>query len=64
MDPDRLGPDEVPPQRIWHHDELLAEWFQSVKQRRQDQAKGVEAVPDATEDEHTLHNDLTKGLRD
>ncbi len=52
----------MPPERIWHHQEQLEEWFAAVKQRREDRAKGLETIPDA-DDEHTLHNALTEGLR-
>lgn len=27
--------DEVPPEEIWHHSERLKEWFEAVKQRRE-----------------------------
>lgn len=57
--------DEVPPDTIWHHQERLEEWFASVEQRRKDRARGVETVPDASDDdENTVVNELARGLRD
>ncbi len=62
-----LPTEDVPPQHIWHHQDRLEEWFAAVRQRRKDAIKGVEAVPQADEDEpgtEYLTNELTKGLRD
>ncbi len=59
------GPDELPPPHIWHHAERLEEFFAAVKQRREDQMRGLESVPQATEDdEGSVTNELAKGLRD
>lgn len=38
--------EEVPPVEIWHHEERLKEFFESVKQDREDRMNGVERVPD------------------
>ncbi len=60
-----LPEDDIPPAHIWHHQELLEEWFAAVKQRREDRIKGVETVPDADDDDDgVLVNQLAKGLRD
>ncbi len=59
-----LPKDEVPPEHIWHHDERLDEWWAAVEQQRKDKFRGVESVPDATDDEDTVTNELAVGLRD
>jgi hypothetical protein len=56
--------DDVPPEHIWHHDERLTEWYAAVEQRRKDKYRGLETVPDATDDENTVVNELAAGLRD
>ena len=48
-----LPEDDVPPEEIWHSDERLKEWFDSVKQRREDKMRGFDPVPDADEEEMT-----------
>lgn len=30
-----LPQDEIPPEEIWHHSERTNEWFEAVKQRRE-----------------------------
>ncbi len=59
-----LPREDVPPEHIWHHEERLEEWFASVEQRRKDRYKGLETVPDATDDETSVVNELAAGLRD
>jgi hypothetical protein len=57
--------EDIPPPHLWHHRDRLDEWFAAVRQRRDDRIKGVESVPDATEDdENTIVNELAVGLRD
>ncbi len=56
--------DEVPPEHSGHHAGRLEEWFAAVKQRRKDAAAGLEPIPEADDDENTVTNELTKGLRD
>jgi len=41
-----LRPDEVPPERIWHHSERLKEWFAAVKQRQETGQKPIDSEPD------------------
>lgn len=45
-----LPEDEVPPEKIWHHDERMTEWFQAVKERREARSKGQEPIPDVEAD--------------
>lgn len=58
-----LPREDVPPERIWHHEERLGEWFEAVKQNRTARMRGGEAVPDA-DDGDSVGNELAKGLRD
>lgn len=52
-------PDEVPSEDIWHHPQRLEEWFEAVKQRRNDGLQPIEAE----ESEDMTENELAKGLR-
>lgn len=52
--------DEVPDEKIWHHPEKLEEWFDAVKQRRENGMQAIESDPDEWGDQ----NELTKGLRE
>lgn len=52
---DELGPDEVPPERIWHHPPRLEEWFAAVKQRRETGHKPIESEP---EDAPMMQNEV------
>lgn len=45
-----LPEDDVPPEEIWHHDDRLKEWFDAVKQRREDKMRGYDPVPDSDEE--------------
>jgi hypothetical protein len=49
--------EDIPPEEIWHHSERLEEWFESVKQRREDggSGRGHEVIEDAP----MTQNDLT-----
>lgn len=58
-----LPRDDIPPEHLWHHAERMEEWWAAVEQRRKDRFSGVESVPDATDDEHTVVNELAAGLR-
>lgn len=52
---------EVPPRNIWHHGGRLEEWFEAVKQNRENRT----GSPEADEPEQGMtQNELTKGLRD
>lgn len=42
-----LPEDEVPPENLWHSETRLKDWFDSIKQRREDRMKGVEEIPEA-----------------
>lgn len=49
----------MPDERIWHHPARLEEWFAAIKQRRE---SGMEAVPQADEDNDMTGNELTREL--
>lgn len=55
------GPDEVPDENIWHHPQRLEEWFEAVKQRRENGLQPIEAGDDTDDLDQ---NELTRGLRD
>ena len=42
-----LPEEDVPPDYLWHSEERLKDWFDSVKQRREDRGKGIEEIPEA-----------------
>jgi hypothetical protein len=58
-----LAEEEVPPQRIWHHEERLSEWFESVAQKRKDRVAGVDYT-DVGDDADMTENEAAQGLRD
>lgn len=58
-----LPEEEVPPQRIWHHEERLSEWFEAVTQKRKDRASGM-SFEDIDEGAGMTENEAAAGLRD
>ena len=42
-----LPDDEVPDENIWHHSQRLEEWFEAIKQRRENGLQPVDEVEDA-----------------
>ena len=42
--------EDIPPEEIWHSEDRMKEWFESVRQRRDDKMRGYETVPEADED--------------
>lgn len=61
-----LSEEEVPPEEIWHHNERLEEWFESVKQARSDRMRGDSAfdVPEADESPGMASNEEAAALRE
>lgn len=57
-----LSMDEIPPRYIWMFDELLTEWFERVREKRNAGRTGQPAAD--TEGSGWETNDLAKGLRD
>jgi len=57
-----LPEEEVPPQRIWHHEERLSTWFDAVAQKRKDRASGM-SYEDVAEDADMTENEAAVGLR-
>lgn len=56
-----LPEEDMPPQRIWHHNDLLKEWFEAVSQRRKLGPDEYEQVPEAPEG--MTVNEAAAGLR-
>jgi len=52
---------EVPDEDIWHHPERLEEWWEAVKQRREN--PDMEPVPKASESDFA-QNELTLQYKD
>lgn len=48
-----LPAEDQPPREIWHSSDRLKEWFDSVKQRREDKARGLEPIDDGPADDMT-----------
>lgn len=57
-----LPEDELPPEKYWHSTELVEEWFEAVKRRRQDRAKGIESI-EMPEGEDDYVDDEVAALR-
>jgi len=57
-----LPEEDVPPEEIWHSEDRLREWFDSVRQRRDDKLRGYESVPEADEEEEMTGNTALAGL--
>ena len=55
--------EDVPPEEIWHSEDRLKEWFDSIKQRREDRARGFDVVPDADEEDMTSNEAVKEYLR-
>ena len=51
-----LPEEDVPPEEIWHSEDRMKEWFDAIKQRREDKARGFDPVPDADEEEDMTEN--------
>ena len=51
-------PDEVPPQEIWHHQERLDEWFESMKQNREARSRGMEPITEVPQEKNELADRL------
>lgn len=58
-----LPPEDQPPREIWHHSERIKEWFESVKQRRTDRAKGLTPIEDEDADDME-QNQIARELRE
>lgn len=55
-----LPNEDMPPQRIWHHNERLEEWFEGVAQRHKLGPDEYESVPDP---EGMTENEAAAGRR-
>jgi hypothetical protein len=56
-----LPEEEVPPRRIWHHEERLTAWFEAVDQKRKDRMSGTRF--ESVEDADMTENEMAAGLR-
>lgn len=54
--------EEIPPRYIWQFDDLLSEWFERVREKRDAGRTGQPAAD--IEGSGWETNDLAKGLRD
>lgn len=54
-----LPEDEVPDESIWHHHARLEEWFEAIKQRREN---GTQPIDDGPADGEWATNELTQEL--
>lgn len=36
--------DEQPPENIWHSPERIKEWFEAIRQKRRDEARGIRSI--------------------
>lgn len=48
-----LPEDDTPPENYWHSREMLQDWFEAVKQRREDRFSGGGMSDDAADEEMT-----------
>lgn len=49
---------EVPDENIWHHSKRLEEWFEAVKQRRENGLQPIEEPQDSDMTENQLAKEL------
>jgi len=54
-----LAEDQIPPEEYWHSQEMLAEWFETVKRRMDSRSKGAESIDIPDSDEDYVDEDMT-----
>jgi hypothetical protein len=57
-----LPEEDSPPEEYWHSPEHLKDWFEAVKQRREDRYAGIQPMDD--EDADMTGNELARQFRE